>query len=241
MTIARREREENHRAAFSLMLQGLGDRAIDTTFFDPAQPPFEGLILRTTWEELARQEYVESVGLPQSQYRLTAEGWLVGLEMSGTSQQGAFQERLGRLLATIKRHVKGRKDSSIVPLQQLADESGEPEGWIFNVIDSKASGTGNQRVSASWFGGERGRLVEIPVDFNLQPVDIASALRLQKRNIQPQGDSLAEYARPRGVHSWVAVAPIPSTRGWGCTCIPGKSKSPGGNRKASLASGGGGA
>ena len=63
-----------------------------------------------------------------------------------------------------------------MPLRQIADESKESEGWIFNVIDSKASSTGNHRTGARWFEHERGRLVEIPVDFNLEPVDIVSAL-----------------------------------------------------------------
>jgi len=76
----------------------------------------------------------------------------------------------------MKRHVKGRKDSAVVSLRQIAEESQEPEGFIFNVIDSKGSSTGNERTGANWFDGERGRLVEIPVDFNLEPVDVVSAL-----------------------------------------------------------------
>lgn len=208
MTIAIHNREENLKTALSLMLQELGDRAIDTTFFNPAQPPFEGQILRTMWEELARKECVESVG--QRQYRLTAKGWRVGLEISGTSQSSAFYERLGRLLATMKRHVKERKDSVVVPLQQLAVESKEPEGWVFNVIDSKASSTGNQRVGASWFGGERGRVIEIPAGFNLQPVDIASALNGQHlERIQELEERLEEVEEDRAqFHCPYCDAPI---------------------------------
>jgi len=176
MTIGKHDREENHRAAFSLMLRELGDKAIDTSFFNHGQPPFKDQILRTTWEELERQGYVESISI---QYRLTAKGWLVGLTITGTAQSARYQERLGLLLAAMKRHVKPRADSAIVSLRQLADESGEPEGWIFNVIDSKAGDTENKRTGARWFGGERGRLIEIPVDFNLEPIDIISALTLQ--------------------------------------------------------------
>lgn len=76
MTLATNEREENHRKAFVLMIQELGDRAIDTAFFDLNLPPFEGQLLRTTWEELARQGHVEK--LSSSQYRFTAKGWLAG-------------------------------------------------------------------------------------------------------------------------------------------------------------------
>ncbi len=177
MTIAKHNREENHKTAFSLMLEELGDRAIDTIFFNPAQPPFRDHVLRTTWEELVRQGLMESIN--SAQYRLTAKGWLVGLEMTGTAQSAKYKERLGQLFAAMKRHVKSRTASAIVSLRQLSDESREPEGWIFNVIDSKAGATGNPRAGARWFGGERGRLVEVPVDFNLEPIDITNALTLQ--------------------------------------------------------------
>ena len=175
MTVSKNEREENHRVAFRLMLQELGDRAIDTTFFDSSRPPFEGRVLRTTWEELDRQGNVQRMG--SSLYRLTPKGWLIGLEILGTSKSSEFMERLGRLLAAVKAHVKGRRESATVSLQQLAEESKEAEGWIFNVIDSRASSTGSDRKGADWM--ERGRLVSIPVDFNLKPVDIASALTAQ--------------------------------------------------------------
>jgi hypothetical protein len=196
MTLAKNEREENHRIAFALMIKELGDRAIDTSFFDSNQPPFEGRVLRTTWEELVRQDHLEN--LNSSEYRLTARGWLVGLEVSGASQSNDFLERLGRVLATMKRHVEGRRDSAVVPLRQLAEESKEPEGWIFNVIDSKASSTGSRRTGANWFGRERGRLVEIPVDFNLEPVDIASALTMQHlQKIQELEERLEEVEEDR--------------------------------------------
>jgi hypothetical protein len=174
MTLAKDDRLKNHVAALSLMIEVLGDRAIDTSLFDPTQPPFAEQVLRTTWEELARQDLVDCV--TPLQYRLTARGWLVGLEVTDISKSTAYQERLGRVLAAMKRHVEGRKDSAIVPLAQLATESGEPEGWIFNVVDSRSSSTGNKRTGASWYEGVRGRLVEVPVDFNLEPVDIVSAL-----------------------------------------------------------------
>jgi hypothetical protein len=196
MTLAKNDREENHRLAFDLMLQELGDRAIDTSFFHPHQPPFEDRVFRTTWEELVRLGHIESVSSPQ--YRLTAQGWLVGLEISGSCGSEAFLERLGRVLGTMKRHVKGRRDSVVVPLQQLAEESKEPEGWIFNVVDSKASSTGNDRTGANWFGRERGRLVEIPVDFNLEPVDIASSLTLEHlRRIRQLEERLEEVEEDR--------------------------------------------
>jgi hypothetical protein len=176
MTVGKEHREENHKTAFRLMLGELGDQAIDTAFFDPEKAPFNRQVLRTTWEELVRQERVAVIG---SLYRLTPRGWLVGLEISGDAQSKSYQERVGRLLAVMKRHVKPRKESAILPLQQLANESGEAGGWIFNIIESRAGSTEDQRTGARWYQGEKGRLVEIPVDFNLEPIDVTAALTEQ--------------------------------------------------------------
>ncbi len=175
MTIGRREREENQQLAFSLMLTALGDQAIDTSLFDAETPPFAKSVLRTTWEDLVHREYVNNVR--GTEYRLTPKGWLAALELSGTAKSDAFRERLGRVLAAMKSHVKGRQESKVVDLRTLAAESNEPEGFIFNIIESRASSPVSAgRRGATWFAGERGRLVEIPVDFNMEPVDIVAAL-----------------------------------------------------------------
>jgi hypothetical protein len=183
MTISKRDRVENHQVAFELMMRQLGDRAFDTTLFDAESLPFKEAILQTTWEELLRSGYVGRIG--QGQYRLTAKGWLAGLELSGAGRSQEFLERVGRLWAAMKRHIKGRAGSAVVELRQIAIESNEPEGWIFNVIDSRASSSiDSARIGARWFENERGRLIQIPVDFSLEPIDIAAALtcRILKRS-----------------------------------------------------------
>jgi hypothetical protein len=175
MTIGRREREQNQQLAFSLMVNALGDRAIDTTLFDAETPPFAESVLRTTWEDMVRGGHVSKVR--DAQYRLTPKGWLAALELSGAAASDAYRERLGRVFAAMKSHVKGRHDSRVVDLRALAEESNEPEGLIFNIIESRASSPVSAgRRGATWFAGERGLLVEIPVDFNMDPVDIVAAL-----------------------------------------------------------------
>jgi hypothetical protein len=84
MNLARDDRLQNHTAAVSLVIRGLGGRVLGTSLFDRANLPFRGQISGTTWEEMALQGHVEAVG--SHQYWLTAKGWLPGLDMSGTSQ-----------------------------------------------------------------------------------------------------------------------------------------------------------
>jgi hypothetical protein len=83
-------------------------------------------------------------------------------------------------------------------LRQLADESGEPEGWIFNIIESRAGTSEDQRTGARWYAGEKGRLVEIPVDFNLEPIDVTVALTEQHlQRIRKLEGRLAELEEER--------------------------------------------
>ena len=105
MTVAKRERENNHSTALTSMLEQLGDGAIDTTLFDSEAPSYAETVLRTTWEELTRGKYVSKV--QRAQYRLTPKGWLAALELSGADQSVAYQQRLGTVLAAMKAHVKG--------------------------------------------------------------------------------------------------------------------------------------
>jgi hypothetical protein len=175
MTLSRTQREENSKAALKLMFKLLGDDAINLVIFQSDQPPFSNKILRTTWEDLVRSDYV-SLALP-SMYRLTPKGWLYCLELTGASKSKAIMDRLGRLLSAMKGRVKGRAGPAIISHRELADELGEPHGWVFNVIDSRATSSLNSgRVGAAWFNNERGQLVQIPVDFSMEPIDIAASL-----------------------------------------------------------------
>ena len=79
MTLSPDVRLDNHKTAFSLLLEELGDRAIDVTVFQPDTPAFKD-ILRTTWESLERDGYLSAVA--SLGYRLTAKGWLLALEAS---------------------------------------------------------------------------------------------------------------------------------------------------------------
>ena len=177
MTVAKQERENNHSTALTSMLERLGDGAIDTTLFDAEAPSYAETVLRTTWVELTRGKYVSKV--QRAQYRLTPKGWLAALALSGAAQSVAYQQRLGNVLAAMKAHVKGRQESKVVDLPTLAADSHEPEGFIFNIVEGRASSpVSTGRRGAKWFDGERGRLVEIPVDFNMEPVDILAALTI---------------------------------------------------------------
>ncbi|MGE3776957.1 MAG: hypothetical protein AB7F89_07230, partial [Pirellulaceae bacterium] len=47
--------------------------------------------------------------------------------------------------------VKGRREAKVVDLRMLEADLGEPEGFIFNIIESRASSSDtSKRRGASW-------------------------------------------------------------------------------------------
>lgn len=196
MTTSTKKRADNYRLALKLMLAELGDMAFDVKFFKGIDALFDA-ILRTTWEEMLRDGCISRLGADQ--YRLTAEGWLTALEEGGAVSSTAFMTRLGKVLATLKAYVKPRMRTEIVSLSEIASKSGEPEGFIFNIIDSRASSTLNSgRIGAKWY--ERGRLVEIPVDFSIEPIDIAASFTVEHlEKIEELEQRLEEAERDRAL------------------------------------------
>lgn len=182
MTLSKCERETNNELALKLMLEDLGDDPIYLRLFLSNDPRYEKTVGRTTWEDLTRNEYLSLVVATEvaRTYRLTPKGWLLCLELTGASKSNEFKKRLGRIIAAMKRHVKGRTSPAIVSPWELANESHEPFGLVFNVIDSRASSSLNSgRIGATWYKNQRGQLVEIPVDFNMEPIDIAAGLNVK--------------------------------------------------------------
>lgn len=182
MTLSKSEREKNNELALKLMFEDLGDDPLNLRVFSSNDPRYRKTVDRTTWEDLVRNDHlilaVETVGA--CIYRLTPKGWLLCLELTGASQSNEFKERLGRIIAAMKRHVKGRSAPAILSALELANESQEPFGLVFNVIDSRASSSLNSgRIGATWLKGYEGQLVEIPVLFNMEPIDIAAGLNLK--------------------------------------------------------------
>jgi hypothetical protein len=197
MTLSKLDREENNKAALLLMFGLLGDDAIDIAIFLSDQPPFAESVLRTTWEDLLRSGYVAHLGGPM--YRLTAKGWLYCLEVTQAANSPVFMDRFGRILAALKKRVKGRTGPALISHYELATELQEPLGWIFNVIDSRATSDLNSgRIGAGWYQNERGRLIEIPVDFNMQPLDIAASFSVQHlQRIEELEERLREVEEDR--------------------------------------------
>jgi len=147
MTMAIRERQENHRLAFRLLIQELGDRAIDTTLFDSIAEPFASQIIRTTWEEIVRAEYVEAVGVRH--YRLTAKGWVAGLEITELAQSPGSDRGNSSPAATLRQYPirsANRKKLRMAARVRPCEIGASPESASISAKRSRSSGSVSPRV-----------------------------------------------------------------------------------------------
>jgi hypothetical protein len=211
MTLSKKDRSENCLRAVRLMLQRLSDSAIDETLFDPADATFRDII-PTTWAELVRDGWI--IEIPQTQqYSFTGLGWLQAIKLAGQLDDDSLSMKAGRLFATMKDCVKGRNKPVVVKLSELYQDAKVPQGVAFNIIESNIPEEHFGRRGAVW--QQRGRLVLIPVDFNVEPADFRALFREEKlKRIEQLEEELAgtkvelgAYKCPFCVRLWSKLPP----------------------------------
>jgi len=148
------------------MLAELGMSAIDEALFDPEGATLKEIHL-TTWDELVGHGWVEEVELI-GKYRFTGTGWLGALRLTGELYDSDFEDKLGKALCAMKAHVKGRARSALASLRQIAEEARLPEGFVYNIIESRLVEQHHGRTGAKW----KGRMILIPRDFDIEPTNL---------------------------------------------------------------------
>lgn len=168
MTVSRDERLENARSVLVAMRKKLGEQAVWRELFAPDDELFRD-VFTTTWKFLVERGRVKAhYTIASADYELTGFGWLEAIEATGEIDSPEFQERFGRLCAALKRRVKGRREEGSVGLEELANETNLPEGWVYNVIESRLWELRYGRVGAEFDDADHFRnTVWIPIDFNM--------------------------------------------------------------------------
>lgn len=168
MTLSKEARLKDLRRVLELMLSQLGEKSIEEALFCVDDPTFAG-IQPTTWKELAARYWVERFDVIGAvEYRLTGPGWYGALEASGQLSTPDSVQRMSKLAAALKDSVKGRKDDAFVFPDSLSSESGLPETWIFNAIESDLLGRRFDMKSADWQPQSRKTLIRVPIDFGME-------------------------------------------------------------------------
>jgi hypothetical protein len=210
MTLARTERSEHFSTALKIILDGIGDAPLDEVPFAPSAHPD---ILNTTWDELLAAELIEA--LPTGEYILTGRGWTAGVISTGQVNDTAFQSRIGTVFAALKAFVKGRAGSVIIAFRDIVNQTGLPEGLVFNVIEGRYIEEISKRRGASWV--KPGRLVLVPVAFGIEPTDLRTLVdpaMLQKleeleEELDATRDDLNRYRCPHCNSELVASGGYP--------------------------------
>jgi hypothetical protein len=132
MTLSKANRTENLEQIFQTILAELGDRSLADYIVMEGQFP-EALI--TTWDELRLRNWVRPVSDELPMYLVTGTGWIAGLELTGRLGDSQFRDAAFRLVAALKKRVRGRSDSAIATIADF-NELQIPSGFVFNVIES---------------------------------------------------------------------------------------------------------
>ena len=170
MTLSRQDRVENLQAAVARLLDELGERAIDTVYFDPRNPSLANVIA-TTWKELVRQNVLREEGtLAGVDYRFTGDGWYVAMQTTGRAANQSFVGSLSKISAALKDSVKGRQEDGFVYADSLATECNLSIDLVYNIIESGAIEKEFGGVGATWADRQRGRLIRVPLDFGMKPL-----------------------------------------------------------------------
>jgi hypothetical protein len=163
VTWSKEQRNENMVLALRLMLDRIGDRAVDLVFLDSDEPEFKE-VFPTTWVDLERRGFVKR----SPPYRLTGAGWLEALHVAERLDD-EFDRDLGILCASLKSKVDGRREKAVVDVSQIVRETGLSEDWVFNVIESDAISRRYGRTGAYWHPSDRMKhVIEVPLDFGME-------------------------------------------------------------------------
>ena len=96
--------------------------------------------VRTTINELKDAGFIKQVaqfGSSETPFMLTLSGWYKAQEVSGRFSSSEFDERRGRLCATLKRFVAGRHERAVVHIDRVVAEAGLPFDWVWNILEAR--------------------------------------------------------------------------------------------------------
>ena len=139
MTLSRNDRDSNADLALRMMLQELPeDRPYEWVEVDGDKDPFLS-IFPTTWKDLVRRGLVKEHTF--NRYQLTGHGWISALKLCGKFDSQEFKEKAGKLRAALRKSLRksplgDRKTDERVTMVYLQNETGLPESFIYNAIDS---------------------------------------------------------------------------------------------------------
>jgi hypothetical protein len=169
MSLSKEARLQNLEEAILLLMNKLHGRCFMGVFIDERYDVDER-ILPTTWEELKDQCFVRQTNT-RWLYTLSGRGWITGLKLLSQFDTDELKAKVGTLCAVLKAKVKGRAHDNFATVDEVARESGLPDDFVRDAIESDLIRELFGTKGAEWGGYEdRGRFIRIPSDFGLAPL-----------------------------------------------------------------------
>jgi hypothetical protein len=164
MSICNEDWENNIPQALHLMMHDL-DSPFDWQEHDSTEAKFAG-IHRTTWDEMIGRGLVRATTFDR--YVLMPRGWIEGRKITGAFDDPAFKAKAGRLSGALKNRIKGRHDPQDADRNEIANETGLDEYFVYDAIDSHLLRELCNQIDAHWAPDDRNKnLIEIPAGFGL--------------------------------------------------------------------------
>lgn len=162
------ERRKNIELAFQLMMGELGEHGINELRFDIDEPPYE-IIYPTTWQYLEDQYFTKRYDtMGERHCFLTGYGWMEGLRIAGSLETTEMKEKVGRVMAEIKKLVEGRGEKAFEYVKAVAGGAVVSQGFAYNIIEGGYIETVLHRKGVEWASRAQGLMIEIPVDFGME-------------------------------------------------------------------------
>ena len=136
MPINYERRQSDLTQALRLMVEAQGDEPLNGMTFSPSDTRFQALI-PTTWRELLDDGLIEDRGeKPGPSFRLTARGWLAGLQLTGALERQDIRDWAIGMRRALKARVQGRLEhyDARVDVREFAREIDLPIGWVSNAM-----------------------------------------------------------------------------------------------------------
>ncbi len=169
MSLSKEDRLKALADALTLMIESLGDKALDAEIFYMNEEPFSR-VPKTTWRELEEYGFTErcdTIGHPQCQF--TGLGWYNAMLVTDRLSNPQFREALSKLTAAMKDEVKGRQGDAYLYTDQLASAAGVSVDLVINAIESQLIDRQFKIQGAKW--QHQWKSIRIPLEFGLRPLE----------------------------------------------------------------------
>lgn len=165
MTLPKDARSENLDEAILLLMDALHGLSAMEVLIDERYD-IDKRIVPTTWSQLKKQYLVRQTNNNRWAYTLSGYGWIRGLKLRGEFDTDEMKQKTGKLAAALKLRIKSvnREYDQFAGVSELATETGLPEAFIRNAIESNLIEELFGTIGAEW-ASDRGRSIRIPNDF----------------------------------------------------------------------------